>query len=470
MRANVVADMVGGLVPQLQAERDFLPFRRPLTEACAEPRRGGGPAVPSNPTARRAFATAQRAVPDLASASSCPALQIDAQRLTLKQRALATTRITWNDRSTQYTTVIAVLAVALFLVGFGLIVEGPIRRSAYILGRRGRHLRGRLGGVDLHAADPVHAGRRDRRGRPRRGADRQRRLPRRDRAVRPRAPGRRRLRPRVHRPVARPAARREPRLPVDSCFHRPEGRATAAAADDAQRALDLDGSRGLLGFSLVGLTDFYRGRYAEAVAATDGAAAVNPGVPDVWLLRSAALVALGDDAGASASLKRAFALLRGAEPSQQTRLLASTYLSYLGWVRRYVPAQAAAAQRLADRTVAVETAFTLDRKLDNTAPPTGSVAVRALRYVDGVLTLTLTWHDLPQGTAVSAIEYERPIEAGAWAQPAQLALFATLGGTGRRVISVPLERVCQPTRVRADVYLDGARVRTQTGPGVAATC
>jgi hypothetical protein len=31
MRANVVADMVGGLAPQFQAERDFLPFRRPLT-------------------------------------------------------------------------------------------------------------------------------------------------------------------------------------------------------------------------------------------------------------------------------------------------------------------------------------------------------------------------------------------------------------------------------------------------------
>ena len=167
-----------------------------------------------------------------------------------------------------------------------------------------------------------------------------------------------------------------PDYPSTRAFIDRTGRATAAAADDAQRALDLDGSRSLLSFGLVGLTDFYRGRYAEAVSATDGAAAVNPGVPDVWLLRSAALVALGDDAGASASLKRAFALLRGAEPSQQTRLLASTYLSYLGWVRRYVPAQAAAAQRLADRTVAVETAFTLDRKLDNTAPPTGSVAVR----------------------------------------------------------------------------------------------
>ena len=129
-----------------------------------------------------------------------------------------------------------------------------------------------------------------------------------------------------------------------------------------------------------------------------------------------------------------------------------------------------AAQRLADRTVSVETAFTLGQKLTNAAPTTGGVAVRGLRYADGKLTLTLTWHDLPKGTAASAIEYERPLQAGAWAQPAQLALFATLGGTGKRIIHVPLKRVCQPTRVRADIYLDGARVRSQTGPGVTATC
>ena len=132
MRANVVADTVGGLGQQFRAERDFLPFRRPLADAPSLAETAGLPS-PSAPTAASVRA-AQQAVPDLSVGKVLPSLEVADQRLTLKQHALATTRITWNDRSTQYTTVIAVLAVALFLVGFGLIAQGPIRHSAYILG------------------------------------------------------------------------------------------------------------------------------------------------------------------------------------------------------------------------------------------------------------------------------------------------------------------------------------------------
>ena len=133
MRANDVANMVEGLAPQLQAERDFLPFRRPLTANAPSLAEAARLPSPTGPTAASVRA-ARLAVPDLSVGKLLPSLEVAAQRLTLKQHALATTRITWNDRSTQYTTVIAVLAVALFLVGFGLIAQGPIRHSAYILG------------------------------------------------------------------------------------------------------------------------------------------------------------------------------------------------------------------------------------------------------------------------------------------------------------------------------------------------
>ena len=82
----------------------------------------------------------------------------------------------------------------------------------------------------------------------------------------------------------------------------------------------------------------------------------------------------------------------------------------------------------------------------------------------------IRWQDLPQGTALGAVAYERPLTQGAWTQPADLALFATIGGSGTRRISVPLSRTCEPTAVRADVYLDGAPALTKVGPGVPATC
>ena len=96
--------------------------------------------------------------------------------------------------------------------------------------------------------------------------------------------------------------------------------------------------------------------------------------------------------------------------------------------------------------------------------------VEDLRFANGRLGLVIRWQGLPQGTALGAVAYERPLPHGAWTQPADLALFATIGGTGMRRISVPLARVCEPTAVRADVYLDGALARTTVGPGVPRTC
>ena len=378
MRANVVADMVSGLVPQFQAERDFLPFRRPLTEET--PSLSGAADTPSaQGSTAGSLRIAQRAVPDLAVGDLLERLQIDAQRLTLKQRTLATTRITWNDRSTQYTTVVAVLAVALFLVGFGLIAEGPIRRSAYTLGLAvGIFAAGWAvwiyllpipttpdAAIDATAQGAALTAKGDYRGA----------LAKFDAALRtddsfaPAYAGRSRAR----------LLAANPDYPVTRAVTDVSGRATAGAVSDARRAAELN-DRDVVSFALLALTSFFRGDYARAIEATDQALAINAKVPDLWLLKSAAQVALDDPRGANSSLDHALALLRGTEPSQQTRLLASTSLSYLAWVERYVPRDAGAARALADRIVSIETRFTLGRTLPKRPPATGSASVEDLRY------------------------------------------------------------------------------------------
>jgi tetratricopeptide (TPR) repeat protein len=468
MRANVVAATVAGLAPQLDAERAFLAFRRPLTPGA--PSLAAAVGIPtSKARTDGSLRVAQQAVPDLGAGKLLPELQTDAERLTLKQRALAKTRVTWNDRSTQYTTVIAVLAIAIFLVGFGLVVGGSIRGSAYTLGVA----------VGLFAAawavriyslpipsTPEKAITATARGAVLTGnGDFRAALAQYDAAVRTAGDyaaaysGRARAR----------LLAANPDYPVTRAVTDLTGRSVAEALLDARKAHELD-SRDILATSLLALTSFYDGDYEKARSATSAAIEINPKVPDLWLLRSATDVALGDQPAASAALARALGLLKTAEPSQQTRLLASTYLSYMAWLERYDPAHAAGARKLANRVVSVETAFTLGRALPKHAPATGTVSVTRLRFVQGKLMLRLRWARLPAGTALTGIAYEQPLPRGAWTQPPDLALFATVAGSGERTIAVPLRRACKPTSVRVDVFLNGMPTLSRIGPGVPATC
>lgn len=466
LRANVVADTVAGIQPALQSERDFLPFRRPLTSGVPSLASAAGlhpqPAVTAG-----SLRIAQQSVPDLAVSTTLARLRTDAQRLTLRQRALAVTRITWNDRSTQYTTVLALLTVGLFLVGFGLVVQGRIRPTAYIAGVTVAAFVVAWGiwvyllpipSTPATAIDAAARGAVLTENGLYRGAIAQY-----DKAIA------------ADDAFATAYSGRSRARLLGANPDYPTTRAVTAldtvpeATRDAQEALRLD-HRDVLSADLLAITSFYTGRYRDALAATDTALEINPKIPDVWLLKSATQVALGDRDAAASSLERALVLLSGAEPSQATRLLAATYLSYLAWLERYDRAHGAAARELANRVVARETRFTLGRDLPSALPARGTASVDRLRFAGGKLMLRLRWRDLPAGTGLTAIGYEQPLRGGAWSQPAALALFAKVEGDGMRDIAVPLQRACKPTHVRVDLYLNGIPAGTRTGPGVPPTC
>ncbi len=135
-----------------------------------------------------------------------------------------------------------------------------------------------------------------------------------------------------------------------------------------------------------------------------------------------------------------------------------------------MPERAELVIRIEERIIALETAFSLDREVSGEAPDRGSVVVEGLRYGDGRIRLRTRWDDLPAGTALTLIGFERPARDSGWVQPRELALFRTVGGSGEEVARGPIERTCTPVELRVDAYLDGAFIESFRGPGGAETC
>ena len=214
----------------------------------------------------------------------------------------------------------------------------------------------------------------------------------------------------------------------------------------------------------------YAGEYEQSVRAATESIAINGQIPDIRLVKSAAEVGLGDDSAAIESLGDAGRLISGSDPSERTRGLVAGYLTDLEQVVHRLPEQAAVVDRIERRIIGTETGFNLDRELSRKAPDRGSAQVDDLRYANGSIRLRVGWQDLPAGTTLTLIGFERPSADSGWVQPRELALFRTVSGSGQQAGQVRISRECTPVEVRVDTYLDGALVNSATGPGGPATC
>jgi len=396
-------------------------------------------------------------------------LSFESEQLSLSQSALAETRVTWNDRSTQYTTAIAVLAFALFLVGFSLVLRGSRRIVFYVFGLLTALLV--LGAAVYIHQLPIPETSKEAIAATARGTvasdrgEQKRAMDLLDEAIR------------IAGDYGEPYTRRAIARALGA---NPDFRRTGAivgsdvalkeSTDDARRALELEGGRDSLALSFLATVALYAGDYGQAVRSADAAIAINGEIPDIRLSKSAAEVGLGDAEAADGALDAARELISGSDPSQRTRSLIASYLTELEQVVYRTPASAGLAERIERRVVGLETSFTLDRKLSGTAPDRGSLGVDGLRYRGGSFRFRVNWQDLPADTALTLIGFERPATGSAWVQPRELALFRTIGGSGQQAAQVPIERACTPVEVRVDAYLDGARVDSFTGPGGTATC
>ncbi len=396
-------------------------------------------------------------------------LSIESELLSLSQAALAETRVTWNDRSTQYTTAIAVLAFALFLVGFSLVLQGPRRLVFYIFGMSVAIFT--IGAVVYVHSLPIPETPGEAIAATAKGTvasdegDQERAIGFLDQAIE------------VDSDYAVPYSRRaiaralvaNPDFQETGAITGGEGSLDAPIAD-ARRALELDENRDFLALAFLAISNLEAGEYQQSVEAANEAIAINSQIADIRLVKSAAEVGLGDSEAANASLDATRDLIKGSDPSERTRALVASYLTYLEQVVHQVPERRGLVDGFERRIIGTETEFSLDRKLTRKAPDKGSLEVEDLRYEDGQVRLRTNWSDLPAGTAVTLIGFERPAPGSGWIQPRELALFRTIGGSGEQTGQVPIKRKCKPVELRVDAYLDGAFVDTFTGPGGPATC
>jgi tetratricopeptide (TPR) repeat protein len=469
---TAVAALRGGVVDEtgVLLEQDIDAEAKALTRAqdflAAQ---SGEAAAPLSPEALRRMFPDGTALQGARTRAGLRRIAIDSERLSLKQAALAETRVTWNDRATQYTTAIAVLAFALFLVGFSLALRGQRRVVFYGLGifvallTVAATVYVKLLPIPETAESAIVATARGNVASDEREQEKAIALF--DQAIE--------ADPDYAVPYAGRARARA--LAANPDFTRTgafvgEDEAFREAVDDARRSLDLDQGRDFLTYAFLSLAALYAGEYEQSIRAADEAISINRDVPDIRLVKSAAEVgALRDDAAIS-SLDAARRLISGSDPSERTRGLVASYLTYLEQVAYRVPGQQEVVSRIEQRIIGNETQFNLGRRVSGEAPSRGSVRVEDLGYSDGKIRLRTTWKDLPEGTALTLIGFERPTPDSGWVQPRELALFLTVGGNGERSGSVPITRACRPVEVRADAYLDGAFVKSFTGPGGRPTC
>lgn len=396
-------------------------------------------------------------------------LSLDAQRLTLKQAAQAETRVTWNNRASQYGTVITTLGVALFLVGFTLVLSRKIRPpillpgilltvycvawTAWIWHREVPNTA--PAAIEATAAGNVAVS----------DARYDDAISEFDTAV---------SRAGDYAPAfsGRSAAgflAANPDYLVTGAVTDVDSAVFEQSVSDAESGVAESGGRDFLAFYLEALTSFYGGDYDATVTASEEALAVNPLAAQVYFLQAAAHVALGDDGAAAESVDEGVKTLDPKEASQANRILVADFENELEQVRHAMPERT----NLVDGAIAQIMLAEADLSFGSvtgTAPAGATVDVPTLEWKDGVLSVKAEFRGLPPDTPISAYVFERPADGGAWVQPFELGVFGKLSGDGTIENSIAAPRNCAPTELRLDLYAQGALVDSVTRPGAPATC
>lgn len=409
-------------------------------------------------------------------------LTLRAERDRLRRKALAETRVGYNNRTSQYETVLTTLGVALFLVGFTLVLNRRTRPpvlvpglilAVYVAGwALWIHAKDipstPTAAIDAAAVGATHAA----------FGEHDKATAAFDRAI-----------------AADPdfVAAYNGRSVASFLFTNPDFLETLAVIDantpeadqaqaDAETAVSLSNEQDFTSLFLSGLYRFYDDDFDGSARRMRQALEVNDRAPEAYLSLAAAELARGNTDEAVDQLAAGVKLLGPAEDSAEARQLAADLFTLLEQVDLAVPQHSDGTDEVRALLAAGEARLVFG-DLAEPKPEGGSFTLESSNFdqdaagqgaPDGddrsTLSIELGYAELPPDSAVSLYVFEQPAHGAAFVQRAELAQFSTVGGSGTLSGSASLQPRCTPVAFRYDVYVNGAPVTSFDAPGGTATC
>ena len=409
-------------------------------------------------------------------------LTLRTERDRLRRKALAETRVGYNNRTSQYETVLTTLGVSLFLVGFTLVLNRRTRPpvlvpglilAVYVAGWalwiHGKDIPSTpTAAIDAAAVGSTHAA----------SGEHDKAAAAFDRAI-----------------AADPdfVAAYNGRSVASFLISNPDFLETLAVVDadtpeadqaqaDAETAVSLGNERDFTSLFLSGLYRFYDDDFEGSARRMRQALEVNGRAPEAYLALAAAELARGNTDEAVDQLGAGVKLLGPAADSAEARQLAADLFTLLEQVDLAVPQHSDGTDEVRARLAAGEARLVFG-DLAEPKPKAGSFSLESSTFDqdapeqgapdggdDSTLSIELGYAGLPPDSAVSLYVYEQPAPGAAFVQRAELAQFSTVGGSGTLSGSTSLQPHCTPVAFRYDVYLNGAPAASFDAPGGDATC
>ena len=396
-------------------------------------------------------------------------LQLEARRLTLEQAAVVEERVTWNARASQYETVVTVLGVALFLIGFTAVVGRKLRPplalpglilAIYCLGWSLHIYYKPIPDVPREAIELTAEGdvllAEQRFDESIAAFDEAIEL---DDTYRPAVQGRSLTR----------AVKANPDLLNTFAITDSESETFQLAVIDILRALELGGEEDVGTTSTAGILALASGDLDQAAEAFETSIDLNPLTPGLHFAMSAVEEGRGNHEAAVEWRRSGADLLGPAVQGDSNRGYAALYYTLLEFVGSLTEDRVDQLIDLRDQTVAAESEIAAERRLTGQADG-GSVAVEQVTFVDGQTTVNLSVTGVADDQVVTVVGYERPADGASFVQPSELFYVGPPVGSGGDGITLTTPRNCEPTEYRFDLYVEGVFVDSVVARGVTATC
>lgn len=465
--ARVIDRGVQAGLEQVEAETDVFVLRDAFNISPSAASAAGAPLDPAREQAR--VEAGQALVTGALQGDGTRATGISerARHLTLEQSAVVEQRITWNARASQYETVLTTLAIAIFLIGFTMVVGPKIRPpfvgpglllAVFCFGWAVHIYLKPIPEIDLDAVTSTAAG--------------QVALAegRSDDAVAdfdaaididdtyaPAFEG---------RGLARLVVA-NPDLLTSLAITDQSTQVVDAAVADLDRAFELGAPKDAAAVSIAALARIVGEDWDRAATLLEDASEQQNRTPGLELWRSAIAVAQDDQATAAEWLERAADQMTATRGTDTNRALAAQYLTLLEFVADSEPSRAELATRFVSESIAL-IAVATGSDPSEAATSDATLQIVQAEFADGVTTVELARTGVPAGTPVVLAGYERPAPGASWVQPAALFYAGPIGDGGS--LEVPTPQVCAPVEFRFDLYVNGVLTDSATSPGGRPTC